>query len=383
MAKRLNRYITSITLLCFGLITARGQTSSLHGQASGWTSLNPDNVQIAQYGLRYVPELSIGEGLGNDLSADIDLSLNGVGSASFVKSRHPEFESNVKPYRAWLRFSSTRLEIRAGLQKINFGSATLFRPLMWFDRIDPRDPLQLTVGVYALLARYYFADNANVWLWGLYGNNETKGWERVPTKNKSAEYGGRLQLPASIGEIGITYHHRVANLADLPGFPVGTIADQIPENRYALDGKWDVGVGIWFEAVLVHQQTEFPDLKYQRQWTVGADYTFDVGNGLNIVTEYFRSENPTDIFGLATGIGFSAWSLNYPLGLVDRISGILYRDWTNREWYRFVSWQRTYDNWALYVLGFWNPDILQLNGNQGAGSPFAGKGIQLMIVFNH
>jgi hypothetical protein len=381
--KRLNSYIALPTLLCIGLTTACGQILSVHGQVSGWTSLNPDNAQVAQSGLRYVPELSIGKGLDNDLSADIDLSLNGVGSASSVKNQHPEYEGSIKPYRASFRLSSNRFEIRAGLQKINFGSATLFRPLMWFDRVDPRDPLQLTDGVYALLARYYFADNANVWLWGLYGNNETKGWEIVPTPKRTVEYGGRLQIPASTGEIGVTYHHRVANLAGLPGFPVGRMADQIPENRYALDGKWDVGVGVWFEAVLVHQQTEFPGLKYQLQWTVGADYTFDVGNGLDILTEYFRSENPANAFGPATGIGFSAWSLNYPLGLVDRISGILYRDWTNREWYRFASWQRTYDDWALYFIGFWNPDILQLNGNQGVGSTFAGKGIQLMVVFNH
>jgi len=54
------------------------------------------------------------------------------------------------------------------LQKINFGSATLFRLLMWFDRIDPRDPLKLTDGVYGLLLRYYFHNNTNIWLWGLY-----------------------------------------------------------------------------------------------------------------------------------------------------------------------------------------------------------------------
>jgi len=55
----------------------------------------------------------------------------------------------------WIRLSTKQFELRAGLQKINFGSATLLRPLMWFDKIDPRDPLQLTDGVYALLARYY------------------------------------------------------------------------------------------------------------------------------------------------------------------------------------------------------------------------------------
>ena len=68
-----------------------------------------------------------------------------------------------------------------GLQKINFGSAVLLRPLMWFDSLDPRDPLQLTDGVYAVLLRYYFPNNANLWAWALYGNDSPKGWESAAT----------------------------------------------------------------------------------------------------------------------------------------------------------------------------------------------------------
>ncbi|MCK7489842.1 MAG: ABC transporter ATP-binding protein [Anaerotruncus sp.] len=39
--------------------------------------------------------------------------------------------------------------------------------MMWFDTIDPRDPLQLTDGVYALLLRYYTRGNANFWAWAM------------------------------------------------------------------------------------------------------------------------------------------------------------------------------------------------------------------------
>ena len=111
----------------------------------------------------------------------------------------------------WVKFSGDQFELRAGLQKINFGSAQMFRPLMWFDRIDPRDPLQLTDGVYGLLARYYFLNNANIWLWGLYGDDKIKGWELIPSKKNSIEYGGRVQLPLYTGEIAATYHHRTAD----------------------------------------------------------------------------------------------------------------------------------------------------------------------------
>ena len=345
---------------------------------------------MSQAGLRYIPELSIGGKIDSGLAADLDLSFNSYAVGSFAKSQHAECEGKVKPYRAWIRISSNTFEVRAGLQKMNFGSGTLFRPLMWFDRVDPRDPLQLTDGVYGLLARYYFLDNANIWLWGLYGNDETKGWEVVPTREKSVEYGGRVQTPLWTGELGATYHHREADFTSVPGFPNTAMETHVPEDRFALDGKWDIGIGAWFEAALIHDQTDFPGLEYQRQWTLGADYTFDIGNGLTALTEYFRSEHPDMPFASASGLGFSALSLNYPLGLVDRIACILYRDWSNREWYRLITWQRTYDNWMVYLLGFWNPKNIQLyrtqapntSGQTGSNS-FAGTGVQLMIVFNH
>jgi hypothetical protein len=376
-------YRTCLALLCYGLRTASGQTLSLSGQASGWITFTPDNSLVSQTGLRYIPELTIEQKFRADLSAEMDLSLNNYATESFAKSQRTEYEGKIRPYRAWLRLASNVFEVRVGLQKINFGSATLFRSLMWFDKVDPRDPLQLTDGVYGLLTRYYFLNNANIWLWGLYGNDETKGWEIVPTKKKSIEYGGRVQTPLWTGEAGFSYHHREADISNLMGLPISAGESSVPENRFALDGKWDIGVGAWFEAVLINEQTEFPGMKYQRQWTLGVDYTFDIGNGLTVLTEYFRSEHPNDAFGPADGLGFSGWSLNYPLGPVDRISAILYRDWTDRDWYRLVTWQRTYDNWIIYLLGFWNPQNIQLYQTQGGSNTYAGTGIQLMVVFNH
>jgi hypothetical protein len=377
------KYITSCALLHCGLLTALGQTWSLHGQASGWVRSNPDNSLASQLGLRYIPELTIEEKFNGDLSAEADLSFNGYVTESFAERQRLEHEGKIKPYRAWFRLASNVLEVRAGLQKISFGTATLFRALMWFDKVDPRDPLQLTDGVYGLLARYYFLSNANIWLWGLYGNDETKGWESAPTRKKSVEYGGRVQTPLWSGELGATYHHREADFSGLPELPITASESPVPENRFALDGKWSIGIGIWFEAVLIHEQTDFPGMKYQRQWTLGSDYTFDVGDGLTALAEYFRSENPDKPFASANGLGFSGLSLNYPLGVLDRVSVMVYRDWTNHDWYRLATWQRTYDNWVLYLLGFWDPQTIQLYRTQGGSSSFAGTGIQLMVVFNH
>jgi hypothetical protein len=383
IAKSWTIFSGSFCFVCWWLTAALGQTSSLHGQASGWITSNPDVVPISQTGLRYIPELTLRKDIHDDLSADLDLSINSYVTAGFAHSRHPEYEENIKPYRAWLRISSDRFEVRAGLQKINFGSATLFRALMWFDRVDPRDPLQLTDGVYGLLMRYYFLNNADIWVWGLYGNSATRGWEIIPTAKRSVEYGGRIQTPLWTGELGFSYHHRNADFSDLSQLALVPIKSTVPEDKYGLDGKWNIGIGAWFEAVLIHDQTEYPGMKYRRQWTLGSDYTFDIGDGLTVLVEYFRSENPGAPFGSANGLGFFGLSPTYPLGLLDRFSCILYRDWSNRQWYRIVTWQRTYDNWILYLLGFWNPQQILFYGTQEGNNAFAGKGIQLMVVFNH
>jgi hypothetical protein len=375
-------FICCVLLLCIGE-SALSQTEELHGQASGWISANHDTSPGSVGGLRYIPDLLLENKISDQLDANVELSLNTFATARYAKNEPASYDEEIKPYRGWFRLSTNKFEIRVGLQKINFGSAMIFRPLMWFDRVDPRDPLQLTDGVYAMLARYTFLNNANIWLWGLYGNDDTKGWELTPTEKKTSEYGGRVQSPLWTGEIGVTYHHRRADLSSLIPMPMDTSSFIAPEDRLGLDGKWDVGIGVWFESVLIRQESDLLLMRYQRQWTVGADYTFAVGNGLYAATEYFRSDNPREPFASSEGRGFSALSLNYPIGVVDQVSAMFYRDWNNHEWYRLMTWQRTYDNWSFYLIGFWDPKNIQLYSNQTGENPFAGTGLQIMVVFNH
>jgi len=71
------------------------------------------------------------------------------------------------------------------------------------------------------------------------------------------------------------------------------------------------------------------------------------------------------------------------LGLLDEITGIFYYDWENNEFYRFLSWQRTYDKWRFNVIGFWNPEDFRIYPTPSRDNPFAGKGFQVMIIFNY
>jgi hypothetical protein len=379
----------ALRILILGLSTLihpnSGPCQSLdwQGQLSGWLMANDRQPAKTQLGVRYIPTFSLKKSFGEKLALDGEASFNIFGAAQIHRLDDVQTSSDLKPYRLWVRFSAAQFEARLGLQKINFGSAMLLRPLMWFDRIDPNDPLQLTDGVTGLLVKYTFLNNANIWLWGLYGNDDPKGWEAVPSQRKTAEYGGRLQVPVLAGELALAYHHRridpQRSLYPLP--PEEKRA--IPENRLALDGKWDVGPGVWFEAVLVDQDFEFYRLRVQKYLNVGLDYTFSVGNGLHFLTEFLTITSSEKISMAGDTIRFSDISLDYPLGLLDRIRGMVFYNWKTKDWYRFITWQRAYDKWSFYLIGFWNPEEYRIYASQRGKNLFGGKGIQIMAVFNH
>lgn len=353
------------------------------GLLSGWILGKFEKAVDPQLGIRLIPEFHLEQRLSEKALFDVEFSLNAFGTVQFSSSRDPETDGEVSPYRLWARFSLSQFEARIGLQKINFGSATLLRPLMWFDSLDPRDPLQLTDGVHAVLARYYFVSNTNLWFWVLYGNDDLKGWESIPTAEDTAEAGGRAQVPVLTGELALTYHHRRIDLTRAPAplpLPGGRI---IPEHRFGLDGKWDVGVGVWFEGAWVFQDSDFLPVPWQRAINIGLDYTFDIGNGLYLLGEHFRLERVQKAFGPGDPVDFSALLVRYPLSIQDDIAGIFYYDWDNGDFYRFLNWQRTYDRWRIVVIGFWNPEAFQIYPTQPGRNPFTGKGFQVMVVFNY
>ena len=360
--------------------TLNSQSLGFKGQAIGWTTLNPAEPFQAQAGLRYIPELSFSLPAGK-YNIDGEFSANLWASGTHANDSMT-LEKQLSPYRMWMRFSGDQFELRAGLQKINFGSAQMFRPLMWFDRIDPRDPLQLTDGVYSLLARYYFLNNANIWLWGLYGDDKIKGWEIIPSKKNSIEYGGRVQLPLFTGEIAATYHHRTADPGPVLPDSV-TLGETSPENRIALDAKMDLGVGLWIEVALSQQDFSFTDLNYKSMLNAGMDYTFNLGNGVNLMTEafgYLQGEQP---FAADQKLLFGLLSASYPVNIIHNVSAMLFYDFTNNNLYRFINWSVAYDRWSFYIMGFWNPDTYKLYNVDPRTSLYGGWGFQLMAVFNH
>jgi len=373
--------ILFLMLILFPAISSSQDSIRFSGQLSSWINTGTGGDLPLYGGARYIPQINNRIPVVNAGLLDIEFSANIFGNAGLHPFDTISASGKIKPYRVWIRYSTDQLEIRLGLQKLNFGSASKLRPLMWFDQIDPRDPLQLTDGVWGLLGRYYFLNNTNIWLWGLYGNNETRGWETVPVNKKIPEFGGRLQIPVPGGEAAITYHHRVADSRN-PGVILPSL-ENIPENKFGFDAKWDLLTGIWVEGSLTNKRKNLGILTNQIVLNAGVDYTFGAGNGLYVAYEHLLMTNDERPFRFDNKVTFSMLSANYPVGLFNKIGAIFYYNWTAKDLYSFASWQLPYDNFIIYLIGYINPEHYYLPSQTVSSNMFTGKGIQIMLVFNH
>jgi len=358
---------------------AKGQvrdTFIYKGQFSAWMNYNITGDDLMAGG-RYIPQINYSREYPKSKLFDLELTANAFGNWY----SNTDADGDIKPYRAWLRYSSPQFELRGGLQKINFGSATMLRPLMWFDQMDPRDPLQLTDGVWGILGRYYFLNNANIWLWALYGNNKAKGWEWAKTNSTYPEFGGRIQVPIPLGEAAFSYHHRVADLRET-GMIVPDYSEA-PENRFGIDAKLDWIVGFWVEGAWITNQKNILLLTNQTLINVGIDYTFGVGNGLLAVYEHLVVSSDLEPFEFKNTIDFSLLSLSYPIGLFDNFGAMVYYSWDAEKFYTFLNWQRNYNRISLNLMAYWNPETFDLPQQNFQNNFFGGKGVQFLFVFNH
>ena len=345
----------------------------LKGQLSGW--LSPGSTAgTSLLGIRYMPEFSwkYKRNWDTEISANIFMQAGNSVPGN----------GDLKLYRCWARYYTDQFETRLGLQKINFGPARILRPLMWFDRLDPRDPLRLTDGVWGLLSRYYFISNANAWFWLLSGNDVFKGLEGIETRENTLECGGRLQVPVKRGEIGFSYHQRQLDLDDVrekTGLVSQLRQGRVDEQRIGVDGIWDAGVGLWFEASLGRIPLEGAPEIGAGLFTIGGDYTFD--SGIHVLLEHLSALSGDGIGSLSKRADALALSVDYTLGLIDNLNGIIVYDSGAGKAMNYAGWQRTYDAWKFNLMVFANG-----SSNTAAGIPAAGlsgDGVQFLITFNH
>lgn len=344
------------------------------GQLSGWVNgIRIQGEWESSAGLLYIPQVDFAHRLNESSSLDAELSLY---CFAITGSGPYEDDIDLDIYRANIRYNTNQTETRVGLQKINFGQATLLRPLRWFDRVDPTDPLQLTEGVYALRFRYDALNSANIWAWALYGNDDTKGYELLPTESDTIESGVRLQYPLFYGDLAVSAHTR----------KVDGSTYQIPdfrENRLGFDGRWDVVVGLWFESSFAQQKTDYLSNDWTKRSTIGTDYTFDVGNGLYTLAEHMIVTHSEESLEWNENYNISGFLINYPIGLMDSIKAIGYYDWEQDNYYQYLDWTRTYDSVMINASLFYSPEDRLETGGINQSSRYSGSGGQLLITFNH
>ena len=352
------------------------------GQFSTVGSFAPDNLYEGFWGNRYIPELSYGISLDSAGTKRLDFEASANLSADFLFSPFDmsDLNGDVQPYRIWARYTTNQFELRLGLQKIDFGSAVFLRPIQWFNQIDPRDPLQLTNGVYGFLGRYYFLNNTNIWFWVLMGNQRTRGFDIIETNNKIPEIGGRFQFPTPKGEIAFSYHFRNANSTHLNFVPQ---IEEIPEHRVGVDGKWDLGVGLWFESAFIHKRENLSLLTNQAHLNFGLDYTFGLGNGLNVIVEHLTTTTDEEFLGFENTVNLTGATFSYPIGFFDNLSAITLYNWTSKDFVFNMIFNHEFENVSGYFMAFYNPSTVVGFQQNELVNQFAGPGLRVMFVYNH
>ncbi|MAU89135.1 MAG: hypothetical protein CMC40_04410 [Flavobacteriaceae bacterium] len=361
-------------------LSAQKKTYESDGLISLQTNLSLNNSKGYFLGGRYLPEFK------SIHIKDSVTSTTFLGSANFSFSKflnvsHSENNtSSVKPYRFWFRYIKNNFELRAGLQKIDFGSAILIRPLQWFNQIDPRDPLRLTNGVYGFLIRYYFKDNSNVWFWSLLGNNERRGLDFLNSNKNKPEFGARFQKIIPNGEIAISYHYRKTTFDQLKLINPYQIN---PEQRIGLDAKWDLGIGLWFEASYIERMKKIGPYSNQGLLLVGSDYTFNIGNGLNLIGEHFINFlGEKNISEESSSI--SATSISYPISFIGSLNAFYYRQWKNNKNTFAVNYQHNFNKITAYLIATYNPRLNEESFFENEIlNTFAGPSFQLLLTYNH
>jgi hypothetical protein len=377
---------TTIWCLWFSLVVVNNHASAqieqlLDGQLSGVSSFNPKATSTLFVGVRYLPEYSLN--YTGDSNAFWDFNVAGNLSAGAIwRADSVRTYASADPYRAWARFSTSRLELRAGLQKIDFGVAKLVRPLQWFNQIDPRDPLQLTNGVYSLLGRYYFANNANIWLWSLYGNRDARGFDLFGTRAGSLEAGGRFQWPLPTGEAALSYHYRQVGGSDILNLPSSSVQN-MGEDRLGLDVKVDRTVGLAFESAFIRKRKRIQQFTETLQVNCGVDYTFGIGNGLGILIEQYGIAFMERGFENRRETWVTAGLLTYPFSLFDQLQFIVYQPWVNSDPALILNYQHTFKRIVAYTMLYYNPESTGFVQQNDLTNQFQGPGIRILIVYNH
>jgi len=180
-------------------------------------------------------------------------------------------EYDAELFRGWVRLEQGNFKIRAGRQQILFGAGSLFRPLGFFDTRIISGIIPLTRGVDGVRSTYFVSDTSLI-----------QGWAVPADKSDRFIVGLRGETQWGPLEVGmVAQYHPQTDLDFLPGFN-----QEMVQLGYHLKGEKEVG--FWNESRL-DIQIDRPGNPIRFDTVAGVDYTFNVGQGLHVLLEYFLS----------------------------------------------------------------------------------------------
>lgn len=341
------------------LITAQSVSTKGQFWTSGLTGSDvPANQSSFESTMGYIPTLS----LYHELSADRLLDMEWAYRFDHYYTGDSLLFDNYNNHRAWIRYSSQKMEARLGLQKIVFGPSQILRTLSWFDTIDLKDPTGQTDGVEAFRLRWFPSNSLSAWSWA------------IRDEFKALSFGGRTELSNNLGEWGFTVHHEPSDSLTEVGQMGALIAQS--HNRVALDFRYDGFIGFWNESAVIFSN----DTKITMV-TLGADYTLPAAKGILVMTEtmfinHTAADNQT----------FTALMAGMPIGMINQLMLITQIDWSENHTYNYVRWSATYDRFSLNFIVSKSPkrvdNAIPVQDIPNTVASF-GTGFQFMFIYNH
>ena len=178
-----------------------------------------------------------------------------------------------------------------------------------------------------------------------------------------------MNISSVFGEWGLTYYRDPLTELQQIGQTGLLIADS--HNRYALDYRYDGLFGLWLESVFVQSSDRAIALG-----TFGMDYTLNVFNGIQILSESMIVESLDEQF-------YTAILMSTSIGFLHRAMLISQIDWNNDRAYNYFQWNTSFDKYSVnYTLSI-NPKRSSYKFYVGDRLLGYGTGHQIMFIYNY
>ena len=347
------KYLAFIILFCS---LSLSQIFSYKGELSANLNTSNDVPELSspiESSWIYIPSISIGKDIDEASSIDFEYAFK----IHRIFSGYDTIYSEDNSYRFWIRYVNQKSELRIGLQKIIFGPSQILRSLSWFDGYDIKNPTSQTKGVKAARYKYFINNLLSFSSWVIKNDIDP------------LSIGGRMNISSIFGEWGLTYYIDPLTELQQIGQTGLFIADS--HNRYALDYRYDGLFGLWFESVLVQSSDRAIALG-----TIGMDYTLNVFNGIQILSESMIVESLDEQF-------YTAILMSTSIGFLHRAMIISQIDWNNDRTYNYFQWNTSFDKYSVnYTLSI-NPKRSSYDFDVGDRLLGYGAGHQVMFIYNY